>query len=159
MLQEANNQHNTPNTITESQDFSKIESAIPSFVTSKVDFKVNHGCGRLNRISCDNSYNFVSQCSRSLYSNCNMSEMVVDCRKTTSEQFYKNRIGRRNLEMSTFGSASKCVQIKTRRRKKTAICSDIKCDISKKFYYINLPQEFGNFFSLYYALFTNTKTN
>jgi hypothetical protein len=111
-------------------------------MTSSVDFLSNHKCKRLNRVQCDNSQNFISQCSRSIHSNCNMNDIILDCRKSTSEKFYSKYIGKRHLGISQFGSNSKCVKIKGQRRRKSAICTNVKCDITKKFYIINFPESF-----------------
>jgi hypothetical protein len=118
------------------------EAAIPSFVTNKVNFKNNHTCSKLNRINCDNSLNFISHCSRSIYSNCNLNEILVDCRKLTSKRFYENNIEKEELNFSVFGEDAKCVKVKSNKKMKSAICANIKCDISKKFYYIFIPESF-----------------
>jgi hypothetical protein len=123
--------------------YTNTEIAIPSFVTHKIDYQANHTCSRLDRISCDNSLNFISQCSRSIHSNCNLKENVLDCRKETSEVFYTRKVGDNRSGLSVFGPNSKCVRIKSKRRRKMAICANIQCDISRKFYYIMLSEEFG----------------
>ena len=120
------------------------EIAIPEFVSSRVDFRSNHKCSRLNRIQCDNSQNFIAQCSRSIHSNCNMNDIILDCRKTTSSKFYKRRVGIENFRLSSFGHESKCIRIKGRRRRKSAICARVKCDPTSKFYVIYFASSFSN---------------
>jgi hypothetical protein len=139
-----------------SNNFNSIEAAIPYFVTSKVNFQMNHTCSRLNQINCDNSMNFISHCSRSIYSNCNLNEMLVDCRKPTSELFFKNNIEEKGLNLSIFGEDARCVKVKSKAKRKSAICANIKCDISRKFYYILIPESFGK--SLKNNKFKNKKT-
>ena len=118
------------------------EVALPQFISSPVDFLSNHKCKRLNRIQCDNSQNYISQCSRSIHSNCNMNDLILDCRWSNSQKGFLRHIGSKYSELSQFGADSKCIKIKGRRRRKSAICSKIQCHITNKFYIIYFPETF-----------------
>jgi hypothetical protein len=74
-----------------------------------------------------------------------MNDLILDCRRETSKKSFLKRIGSKYSEISQFGSESKCIKIKGKRRRKSAICSKIKCHITNKFYIIYFPESFCTF--------------
>lgn len=115
---------------------------IPEFLTSKTDYSANHGCRKLNRLYCDNSQNFISQCGVSANTNCQMLDMIVDCRKVMAYNFYLKGVGNEYVKYSMFGPSSKCVRIKEGKRK-SAVCLGVQCDPTGNSYWIIFPNDIG----------------
>ena len=118
-----------------------ISASIPQFLVNITDYKANHGCARLNEMKCDNSQNYISQCSRSPHSNCNLLDTVLDCRKVSSHKLFSRTISSRNLKISIFGASSKCVNIK-RRGRGSAVCLAVQCDSLGHSYTIFFPEHY-----------------
>jgi hypothetical protein len=120
-----------------------ISIMIPTFVTSKTNYSANHGCRKLNRLYCDNSQNFISQCGISANTNCQMLDMIVDCRKVMAYNFYLKGVGMEHVKYSMFGPSSKCVRIKDQNKKKSAVCLAVQCEPRGTAYWIIFPNDIG----------------
>jgi len=136
-----------------------ISVMIPTFVTGKTNYSANHGCRKLNRLYCDNSQNFISQCGVSANTNCQMLDMIVDCRKVMAYNFYLKGVGMEHVKYSMFGPSSKCVRIKDQNKKKSAVCLGVQCEPSGTAYWIIFPNDIGIFniiisiiIALYYTI-------
>ena len=126
----------------QSKNYSNLYSVmVPEFLVNLPNYKANHGCRRLNKMKCDNSKNFISQCSRSPHSKCNILNTIVDCRKSSSYKSYSKMVGKRFLKVSMFGASSKCINI-LRRRRGSVVCSAVQCDPSGNSYDIFFPDDF-----------------
>lgn len=117
---------------------------IPTFVTGQTDYTANHGCRKLNWLYCDNSQNFISQCGISAKTNCQMLDMIVDCRKVMAYNFYLKGVGMDHVKYSMFGPSSKCVRIKDQQKKKSAVCLGVQCDPTGTSYWIVFPSHIGS---------------
>ena len=131
-----------------------ISVMIPTFVTGKTNYSANHGCRKLNRLYCDNSQNFISQCGVSANTNCQMLDMIVDCRKVMAYNFYLKGVGMEHVKYSMFGPSSKCVRIKDQNKKKSAVCLGVQCEPSGTAYWIIFPNDIGIFIKIYQLYYT-----
>lgn len=104
-----------------------------------------HTCDENSRnYSCDNSYNYLSQCSSSLFTNCSFLKPVIDCKNVSSYfEFSRRFIGDELLKYSSFGASSKCINIQ-KGQFKSGICSKVLCHYSKRSYYIMFNQNQSN---------------
>jgi hypothetical protein len=122
---------------------------IPQFATSKTNYAANHGCRKLNRLYCDNSQNFISQCGISANTNCQMLDMIVDCRKVMAYNFYLKGVGMKYVKYSMFGPSSKCVRIKDKDKTKSAVCMAVQCDPTGTGYWMIFPNDVGISFTFF----------
>ena len=118
---------------------SELDVMIPEFVEGEPDFSKNHVCRKLNRFRCDNSQNYVTQCTRSFLTQQNVRELLLDCRKTISHFSYKRFLGEDYLPISSFGSRSKCIRMKEEKKKSTATCMETFCHQGGTSYSVMFP--------------------
>lgn len=132
-----------------SRFLTEISTAIPEFPLENDDFSTNHKCDRVDTFQCDNSLNFVTKCTEDNFSRCPLQSLLLDCRKNISYFFFQKFIGGSALKMSTFGTKSKCVKIKKRRKRQEAVCLRTFCHISRTSYIILVPDQNSNSFYLF----------
>ena len=116
-------------------------------------YQQNHSCTTVNQFQCDNSQNYISQCSKSLYSSCPLLEVIIDCRRKNSFHFYQSLIGNHFLKVSVFGVQSKCVKVSDNRNIQGPACMEVHCDSSGTFYSVSFQTGQGKICLFSHILF------
>lgn len=123
----------------ENSSKSDLEVVYPEFIEGEPDYSKNHVCRKLNKFRCDNSQNYVTQCTQSFLTQQNVRELLLDCRKTISHFSYKRFLGEDYLPISSFGSRSKCIRVKRDGKKSTATCIETFCHNGGTSYSVMFP--------------------
>ena len=129
---------------TDSENFSNPKMTIPNFVEGETNFAKNHVCRKLNRFRCDNSQNYITQCTESFLTRQNIRELLLDCRKTISHFTFERFLGPESLELSSFGPRSKCVRVKAAKQRSTATCMETYCHTGGTSYSVMFPYRKSN---------------